>query len=104
MLNAYLDRGVNKPLDVWVRTRKASDGDRYALLVTETGAPVFYANVFLTSMRRAIGLAATTLTRDGHALVHLLVWADRSGIDLDDRFATGAFLTRTEVQPYARAA
>ncbi|HEX6705317.1 MAG TPA: site-specific integrase [Albitalea sp.] len=104
MLNTYLDHGVNKPFNVWVRNRKAADGERYSVLVTGSGAPLFYSNVFLTSMRRAIGLAASTLTRDAQALAHLLVWADRAGIDLDARFAAGAFLTPTEVLAYARAA
>lgn len=60
MLNAYPDGGVEEPIDVWVRNRKAADGGPDSVLVTGSGAPVFYPNVFLTSRRRAIGLAAST--------------------------------------------
>ena len=68
MLNAYLDHGVNEPLNVWVRCLKAAGGERYSVLVTDSGSPLFYPTVFLTSMRRALSLAATTLSRDGLAV------------------------------------
>jgi hypothetical protein len=80
------------------------DGERFSLLAAgEPALPLFYPAVFFVERRRSAGLAASTLRRDGQVVLHLLVWADQSGIDLDGRFKGGRYLSTQEVASYARA-
>lgn len=89
----------------------ADDGERFSILLARDSTqplapaqPLFGPSVFLTAMRRSAGLASNSLLRDGQALMHGLVWADRQRIDLEARFAQGEFLTPREIQRFARAA
>jgi hypothetical protein len=49
------------------------------------------------SKRRPSGSQPNTLRNDLRALIYLYLWADTRGMDLQDRFESGALLTLTEV-------
>lgn len=92
-------------LNVSNRRVKTEGGERFSILLAGAPAtPLFYPAIFAVEQRRSAGLAANTLWRDGQALMPLLLWAHRHGIDLEERFARGDFLTKTEVASFARAA
>jgi len=91
-------------LNVSNRRAKTEGGERFSILLAGAPqTPLFYPTVFAVEQRRSAGLAANTLWRDGQALMPLLLWADRQGIDLEQRFGQGDFLTKVEVASYARA-
>lgn len=86
------------------RRFKAEDGERFSLLLAgQPATPLFYPTVYSVEYRRSRGLAASSIWNDEEALKHLVVWAHTKKIDLDARFAEGAFLTDAEVASYARA-
>ena len=66
MVNTYLTLDVKKPADVWVKKLKSAAGERYPLVVTGSGAPLFYPNVYIVAMRRAVGLPSSTVARASH--------------------------------------
>jgi integrase len=92
-------------LNIQQRMARTAGGERFSVLVAgDPPTPLFYPTVFAVEQRRSAGLAANTLWRDGQALMHLLIWADQAGIDLEQRFKIGDFLTKGEIASYARAA
>jgi integrase len=92
-------------LNLQNRRARTEGGERFSMLLAGAPlTPLFYPTVFAVEQRRSAGLAANTLWADGQALMPLLLWANRHGIELEQRFAEGNFLTATEVSSFARAA
>ncbi len=68
------------------------------MLLDRHGMPHWYATLFVTTQLRNAGKAANSMMSVLAAIRLLLAWADRSGIDLEDRFAQRAFLNDQELE------
>ncbi len=62
-----------------------------------TGLPLQAPTYWIVSKRRPSGSQPNTLHNDLRALMYLYLWADARGVDLQERFESGALLTLTEV-------
>lgn len=88
-----------------VRTIKFDDGERYPILQhSGTGIPLFIPTLYITTMRRSANRAANTLQTDLRAIMQLYTWASIDGVDIEDRFAHGQFLSVEEIEAVVRAA
>ncbi len=67
------------------------------LITKAIGLPLQAATYWILSKRRPSGSQPNTLHNDLRALMYLHLWADARGVDLQDRFESGALLTLTEV-------
>jgi hypothetical protein len=67
------------------------------LVRAATGLPLQAPSYWIVSKRRPSGSQPNTLHNDLRALMYLYLWADARGVDLQDRFESGALLTLTEV-------
>ncbi len=67
------------------------------LVRVATGLPLQSATYWIVSKRRPSGSQPNTLHNDLRALMYLYLWADARGVDLQERFESGALLTLTEV-------
>jgi integrase len=67
------------------------------LVRTATGLPLQAPTYWIVSRRRPSGSQPNTLHNDLRALMYLHLWADARGVNLQDRFESGAFLTLTEI-------
>jgi hypothetical protein len=67
------------------------------LVRAATGLPLQAPTYWIVSKRRPSGSQPNTLHNDLRALMCLYLWADARGVDLQDRFESGALLTLTEV-------
>ena len=67
------------------------------LVRVATGLPQQLARYWIVSKRRPSGSQPNTLYNDLRALMYLYLWADARGVDLQERFESGALLTITEV-------
>jgi hypothetical protein len=67
------------------------------LVRAATGQPLQAPTYWIVSKRRPSGSQPNTLRNDLRALIYLYLWADTRGMDLQDRFESGALLTLTEV-------
>lgn len=78
------------------------DGERFATVVDETGAPAYYPTALALS-RRSRSISADTMAAEAADLVHLGLWARRERIDLNARMEAGAYLNVIEVETLAEA-
>jgi integrase len=67
------------------------------LVRAATGLPLQAPTYWIVSKRRPSGSQPNTLHNELRALMYLYVWADARGLDLQDRFESGALFTLTEV-------
>jgi len=81
-----------------IRWSKFATGERLPFLVSaRTGLPVQAPTYWATASRRSRGCQPNTLYNDLRALMFLYLWADARGVDLHDRFMSGALLTLAEI-------
>lgn len=78
------------------------DGERFATVVDEAGAPAYYPTALALS-RRSRSISADTMAAEAADLVHLGLWAHREYIDLNARMEAGAYLNIVEVEALAEA-
>lgn len=67
------------------------------LVQVATGQPLQAPTYWIVSKRRPSGCQPNTLCNELRALMYLYIWADCRGVDLQDRFGSGALLTLTEI-------
>jgi integrase len=86
-----------------IKDYKARDGRRYSLIfdMHGDGFPLYYPTAFI-SLRTA-SLSANTQRIQLYVLKKAHEWADRSGIDLEHRFATKTLFSATEVDSLVQA-
>lgn len=80
-----------------IRRFNTPDGERRAVLVDETGRPLFYPNLWATVHLRNGGLAVNTIQNALNAIKCLYAWLADSQIDVERRFSTGHLLQAREV-------
>jgi integrase len=78
-------------------------GERLPMLVERaTGMPLFLPTVYSISQLRARNLATNTIVQSLRAVMLLYVFAQKHGIDVKERFRTGAFLRLNEIDALAQ--
>lgn len=74
-----------------------SDGERYMLLVDESGMPLYYPTLYITTVVRGGSRAANTIQNALGAIKALYAWQHYYQIDLESRFACGELLEAREI-------
>jgi len=74
-----------------------SSGERYCLLVSSSGLPMFYPNLYVTTQvrNRSQSYSAMESALSGISVLHRFL--DESGEDLEERFRKGRFLEDAEL-------
>lgn len=80
-----------------LRTVVFSDGERYPLLVDESGIPEWHATIFATTQIRNASKAPNTIKAALSAIRNLYSWAEARQINLNIRFARKSFLNEIEI-------
>lgn len=80
-----------------VRLLKFDDGERFPVLVDESGMPYFTPTVYTTSILRSSAGSYMTLVSKLRALMVLNAWAQKSDIDIEGRFRRLHFLSIDEI-------
>lgn len=75
----------------------SSDGERFVLLVDESGMPLFYPALYVTVHMRGRSLAVNTIQNALNALKALYAWQSYYGIDVESRFSRCELLQAHEV-------
>lgn len=96
-------RGCFVESSLYVKRVVFEDGEIFPMLINRsTGIPLFNPTVYLISMKRSGGVAFATLDRDLRAIMFLYLWAAKHGIDIEERFREGNFLTLHEIDNIAQ--
>jgi len=74
------------------------DGERLAMLVDDTGMPIYFPALFITTQVRNAGRSANTISAYLSAIKRLYQWAHTSGVDLERRLSTRSYLTDPELE------
>ncbi len=83
----------------------AADGERLPVLIHRAnGMPLFDPSVYISTQVRGRSQAAATIERHLRAIMHLLVFAEVEGIDLDQRIWMGSLLAPHELDALVEAA
>lgn len=80
-----------------VRRLKLSDGERSAMLVDESGLPLFYPSLYVTVHMRGRSLAVNTVENSLNAIKALYAWQAYYDLDLESRFSQGDVLHSNEI-------
>lgn len=75
-----------------------NNGERFPVVVTATGMPEYYPNIFLTSTLRVEHKQGKTLYNAACAVKDLRLWELLSGVDVVERMLEGQFLDLEEVE------
>lgn len=81
-----------------LRTIMFSDGERYPLLVDESGIPDWNSTIFVTSQIRNASKAPNTQKAVLFAIRSLYSWAETQEINLKSRFSQKIFLKEVEIE------
>ncbi|WP_330647111.1 hypothetical protein RPE78_13860 (plasmid) [Thioclava litoralis] len=79
-----------------------ADGERFATVIDDVGAPAYYPTALALS-RRSHGHSSETMGAEAADLVHLGLWALRERIDLNARLEAGAYFDLVEIETLAEA-
>jgi len=75
-----------------------SDGERYPLLVDESGTPDWYITLYVTTQIRNASKASNTIQAVLGSINLLFSWCDEKNIELEARFSRREFLSESEVE------
>ena len=75
-----------------VRRFQAESGERFSILVDDTGMPLYYPALYVTAELRGGGLAVNTINQALSAIKVLCAWADYYSIDFESRFKRSELL------------
>lgn len=84
-------------MELSIRRICLHDGERYLVLVDETGMPLFYPALYITAIVRGSSKATNTIQNSLTAIKALFAWQLYAGIDIEHRFSKGDFLEENEV-------
>ncbi|WP_284320809.1 hypothetical protein [Dyella acidisoli] len=68
------------------------------MLVDETGMPLFFFALFITTQVRNAGRSANIIGAYLSTIKRLYIWSRASAIDLEQRFSTKVYLTDSELE------
>lgn len=79
------------------RQIRFDDGERYMLLVDQSGMPLYFPALYITVIVRGSSKAANTIQNALHAIKVLYGWQDNYKIDLESSFACGGLLEAHQI-------
>lgn len=80
-----------------VKRIRGFNGERHAILVDETGVPLFYPTLWVTVTLRGGSRAVNTIQNALNAIKCLYAWWDAYSVDVEQRFSAGELLKANEV-------
>jgi integrase len=84
-------------MELSARRVKSSNGERFIVLVDDSGMPLFYPALFVTVHMRGRSLAVNTIQNALNAIKVLYAWQSYYDIDVESRFSHEEFLQSHEV-------
>lgn len=80
-----------------VRLFKGESGERFSVLVDETGMPLYYPALFVTAELRGSSRSISTITNAQSALKVMYAWQDYYQIDLESMFKRSELLETHQI-------
>lgn len=80
-----------------VRRFRSGPGERFSILVDDTGMPLYYPTLYVTAELRGAGLAVNTINHALSAIKVLCAWAGYYCIDVESRFKRSELLLAHEI-------
>ena len=80
-----------------IRRFTSSSGERFAVLIDDSGMPLFYPTLLVTCEMRGAGLAIHTIINSLTAIKVLYAWQAYQGIELESRLEQGELLLPHEI-------
>ena len=84
-------------MELSVRHVLFDDGERYMLLVDESGMPLYFPTLYITVVARGGSRAANTVRNALHAIKALYDWGGDYKVDLESSFACGELLEAHQI-------
>lgn len=84
-------------MELSVRRIKSMSGERFVILVDESGMPLYYPALYITVHMRGRSLAVNTIQNALNALKAMYAWQSYYRIDVEERFSHGALLQPHEI-------
>lgn len=80
-----------------IRRFQGESGERFSILVDDTGMPLYYPALYVTAEMRGGSLSINTINNALSALKAMCAWQDYYGQDLESRFKRSELLCRHEI-------
>lgn len=80
-----------------IKRFQAESGERFLILVDESGMPLYYPTLYVTAVLRGGNLAINTISHALTAIKLLYTWGDYYGVDLESRFKKSELLSAHEI-------
>jgi len=80
-----------------VRRFQGESGERFSILVDDTGMPLYYPALYVTAEMRGASLSINTINNALSALKAMHAWQDYYGHDLESRFKRSELLLAHEI-------
>lgn len=80
-----------------VKRFTGESGERFCLLVDDSGMPLYYPSLFVTAEMRGASLSINTIDNALSALKAMHLWQDYYGLDLESRFKRSELLLPHEI-------
>lgn len=80
-----------------VKRFQGESGERFSILVDDTGMPLYYPALYVTAALRGASLSVNTINNALTAIKALCVWQEHQGIDLESRFKRRELLLAHEI-------
>jgi integrase len=80
-----------------IRRFQGESGERFSILVDDTGMPLYYPALYVTAEMRGGSLSINTINNALSALKAMCAWQDYYGHDLESRFKRSELLCRHEI-------
>ena len=94
-LNLRIEFEVSMHLSV--RRFQGSSGERFSILVDDTGMPLYYPSLYVTAEMRGASLSINTINGALSALKAMRAWQDYFDLDLESRFKRSELLLAHEI-------
>ena len=80
-----------------VRRFQGEGGERFSVLVDDSGMPLYYPALYVTAELRGASLSINTIDNALSALKAMYAWQDYYGLDLESRFKRSELLLPHEI-------
>ncbi|NDV13005.1 site-specific integrase [Crenobacter caeni] len=84
-------------MELSVRHIRFGDGERYMLLVDQSGMPIYFPSLYITVIIRGSSKATNTIQNVLHAIKALYGWQDYYKLNLESSFACGELLEAHQI-------
>lgn len=80
-----------------IRRFQGESGERFSILVDDSGMPLYYTSLYVTAEMRGASLSINTINNALSALKAMYAWQDYYGHDLESRFKRSELLLAHEI-------